>query len=400
MNKNDSSILEFSESLKICQVCNVGFAVNKFLLPLIDAQINEGHDVMVVCQYDEYVEDLKKIGYKVETLPITRSMNPIKHLLSIWSLYWFMRNEKFDLVHVHSPVASLLGRVSAWLCRVPLIVYTAHGFYFHDDMPKFKRNFFIALEKIAGKMTDLLFTQSKEDENTAITEGIISQQAVFTIGNGVDIDRFSPEKKTINKIRKEFNIPENAFLVGMIGRQVEEKGILELLDAAISLAKKNNDIFLIIVGSRLTSDHAKSVDEAILRTKKILGDRLILSGMREDIPNLLSEMDIFVLPSWREGMPRTIIEAMMMRLPVVATDIRGSREEVIHGVTGLLVPVRNPIALANAIDLIYKDRGLSSSMGIEGRKKAIKEYDEKQVVRMQLDIVKNFWLKQGRSSRK
>jgi glycosyltransferase involved in cell wall biosynthesis len=111
--------------------------------------------------------------------------------------------------------------------------------------------------------------------------------------------------------------------------------------------------------------------------------------MRSDIPQLLAAMDLFTLPSWREGMPRTIIEAMMMALPVVATDIRGSREEVVDGETGLLVPLRNPKALAKAIESLYKDREKSKTMGKASRNRALELYNEKKVIEKQLTIIQS-----------
>ena len=135
----------------------------------------------------------------------------------------------------------------------------------------------------------------------------------------------------------------------MIGRLVKEKGVLEFLEAAKLVSKKNSNIHFMLVGSRLESDHSQAVDDKIKTCKIDLGERLILTGLRNDIPELLSQMNAFCLPSWREGMPRTIIEAMAMQIPVIATDIRGSREEVVQNETGLLVPCKNPMALANAM---------------------------------------------------
>ena len=377
--------------MKVCQLCNVGFSLNKFLLPLVDAQMANGDEVVSVCADDEYVEEIRNDGYRVVTLPITRGMNPIKHLYSIWRLFLFMRKEQFDLVHVHTPVAALLGRIAAWLSRVPLIVYTAHGFYFHAGMSSKKRIFFVGLERLAGRVTDLLFTQSAEDAESAVNESILPAVRVFAIGNGVDVARFNP---TIllenNHIRKELAIPEDVFLVGMIGRQVEEKGIVELLESALALVGKYDDIYFIIIGDRLSSDHAIDVDEVVQQTKLLLGEKLLLPGMRADIPELLCAMDLFVLPSWREGMPRTIIEAMMMGLPVIATNIRGSREEVVDGVTGLLVPLRDPDALSKAIESLYNDREKGRSMGKAGRERALEFYDEKKVVEKQIHLIDRF----------
>ena len=177
----------------------------------------------------------------------------------------------------------------------------------------------------------------------------------------------------------------------MIGRQVEEKGILELLDAARVLVGKYDDISFIIVGDRLNSDHAEGVEAAINQTKAELGGKMILTGMRSDIPQLLSAMDVFTLPSWREGMPRTIIEAMMMGLPVVATNIRGSREEVVNDETGLLVPLRNARALIKAIGALYQDRENCIVMGRTGRNRALELYDEQKVVEKQIELIDRFW---------
>jgi glycosyltransferase involved in cell wall biosynthesis len=377
--------------LKICQLTNVGFALNKFLLPLIDVQLSNGDEVVAVCADDEYVSDLREAGYRVETLSITRGMNPLKHLHSIWVIFWFLRKEKFDLVHVHTPVAALLGRIAARLCGVPLVVYTAHGFYFHDEMSTTKRAFFVGLERFAGRWTSLLFTQSCEDAKVAVIEKIMPKDLVFVIGNGVDISKFNPRVGLVNnRIRSELEIAEDNFIVGMIGRQVKEKGILELLEAAQVLIEKYEDISFIIVGDRLNSDHAEGVEAAINKATALSRGRLILTGMRSDIPQLLAVMDLFTLPSWREGMPRTIIEAMMMALPVVATDIRGSREEVIDGETGLLVPLRNPKALTQAIELLYKDRKKSKKMGKASRKRALEIYNEKKVIEKQLTIINTF----------
>jgi glycosyltransferase involved in cell wall biosynthesis len=378
--------------LKVCQLSNVGFSLNKFLLPLVDAQMANGDEVIAVCADDEYVEGIRNNGYRVVTLPITRGMNPIKHLYSICVLFLFMRKEQFDLVHVHTPVAALLGRIAAWLSRVPLIVYTAHGFYFHEDMSSIKRSFFVGLERLAGRVTDLLFTQSSEDAETAVNEWILAADRVFAIGNGIDVARFNPTILSENShIRKELAIPEDVFLVGMIGRQVEEKGIVELLESARALVGTYDDIYFIIIGDRLSSDHANGVDEVVQQTKLLLGKKLLLPGMRADIPELLRAMDLFVLPSWREGMPRTIIEAMMMRLPVIATNIRGSREEVVDGVTGLLVPLRDPEALSKGIVSLYKDREKGKSMGKAGRERALELYDEQKVVEKQIQLIERFY---------
>ncbi len=370
--------------MKICQLCAVDFTLKKFLQPLIDGQTDIGNEVIAVCSDGEYVKGMQKDGYLIETIPINRSMHPLKHLKSIWNLYWYFRRESFDVVHVHTPVAALVGRIAAYLARVPLVVYTAHGFYFHDDMPFFKKFFHITLEKLAGGLTDLLFTQSAEDAVTAVNLKIMSRNHVFAIGNGVDVSRFQVPKIDL---RLSLGIPYDAFVLGMIGRLVEEKGVVEFLEAAMMVAANNPKVYFILVGDRLPSDHDSAVDIIIARAKKILDKRLVLTGLRDDIPDLLSAMDVFCLPSWREGMPRTIIEAMMMGLPVVATDIRGSREEVINEKTGLLVPVRKAKQLARAVNRCIDNPIWSQKLGKAGYQRALEFYDESKVVSLQIDLI-------------
>jgi glycosyltransferase involved in cell wall biosynthesis len=376
--------------MKICQLCAVDFTMRKFLLPLIDGQVAHGDDVVAVCSDGEYMQGMLDEGYQIHVVPISRSMNLIKHLRSIWKLYRFFRQEKFDIVHVHTPVAALVGRTAAFFARVPFVVYTAHGFYFHDEMPKTKRRIHVFLEKIAGKVTDLMFTQSKEDANTAKEKKIMPEECIYAIGNGVDVKMFDPANfRDRTMFRKSLNIPEDAYVIGMIGRQVEEKGIVEFFSAAKIIAEQSSDVYFLLVGDRLESDHANAVDIAKEDATSSIGNRLILTGMRSDIPELLSVMDLFTLPSWREGMPRTIIEAMMMGLPVVATDIRGSREEVVPEETGLLVPVRSSQNLASAYMRFVDNPSWGRELGEEGRKRAMELYDERKVVTFQIKLIED-----------
>ncbi len=373
--------------MKVCQLCAVDFTLETFLLPLIDAMAEEGFSVTAVCSDGAAISALNEQGYSIKTVSISRSLNPIKHIASIWNLYCLFRKEKFDLVHVHTPVAALLGRIAAYLARVPFIVYTAHGFYFHEDMPSVKRRIHVALERFAGRFTSLLFTQSAEDASVAVVENIMPKDKVFTIGNGVDIDRF---RQIADDVRPSLGIPEEAYVVGMVGRLVAEKGVVEFLEAAMLLAQQKTSVYFLLVGARLRSDHATAVDDAINDAIGVLGDRLIMTGLRQDIPELLSAMDLFCLPSWREGMPRTIIEAMMMGKPVVATNIRGCREEVVHGKTGLLVPVKSPELLASAIGQCFGDQQWAKVLGRNGCERALELYDERKVVKLQIELISHF----------
>lgn len=378
-------------ALKICQLCAVDFTLDKFLLPLVDGMAAQGWEVVSVCSDGPAIPRLRQGGYAIQTVAIPRSLNPFRLIGPTLHLYRLFRKERFDLLHAHTPVAALVGRIAARTAGVPLVVYTAHGFYFHDEMPRWKRRLFVEVERVGAWFTDLLFTQSREDAQTAVTEKLLSRERVLAIGNGVDPARFEPAARLPrDKVRAELGLPLEAPVIGMVGRLVAEKGIREFLAAAEMVAAEYPQAHFLLVGERLESDHADPVDDALAHAKIRLGARLILPGMRKDIPDLMGAMDVFCLPSYREGMPRTIIEAMMSGLPVVATDIRGSREEVVAGETGVLVPTRDSTALAAAFASLLKSPAETRAMGEAGRRRALELYDERKVVALQIDTIQRF----------
>lgn len=372
-------------SLKVCQLCAVDFTLKHFLTALVDGMRAQGWQVASVCSEGTFVPPLRAAGYTIHTLPISRGINPFKHLVSLLRLIRLFRAQRFDVLHVHTPIAALLGRIAGRLAGIPMIVYTAHGFYFHEHMRPIPRRIFETLEWIGGRVTDLLFTVSAEDALTAVHRGFAPSNLVVAIGNGVDTRRFTPrDGATRTRIRATFGIPANAITVGIVGRMVAEKGYAEYLAAAARITKSHPNVYFVCVGDRLPSDHAVGIEDELTRARALLGEHLVLTGLRSDIPDLLAAFDIFTLPSHREGMPITIIEAMMMALPVVATDIRGSREEVVSGQTGILVPVKNEIALAAALTRLIDDPATRKSMGSAGRARALALYDENVVVGRQI----------------
>lgn len=380
--------------MKILQVCAVDFTANNFLIPLVDFLRLKGHQVDIVCTKGEYAETIIKRGYKLIPCRISRNRNIISHIFSIIHLYFIIKKGKYDVVHTHTPVAGLVGRIAAWLAGTKLIFYTAHGFYFHEYMQPSRRKFHIRLEKFAGRFCDFIFVQSDEDRRTAIKEKIVPEMKVLAIGNGIDLKRFdpnriSPAEKQIYK--KQLNIAPQKKVVTIVGRLVKEKGYIEFFKAARLILNERPHTKFLVVGGALESEHDNSTS-SILSLIEGLGikDNVILLGFRQDVEELLNISNIFVLPSYREGMPRSIIEAMAMGLPVVATDIRGIREEVIDGDTGFLVPVGDEKTLAQNILTLLKNDELAINMGKMSRERALTKYSEEIVFLKQWQIYEAF----------
>lgn len=369
--------------MKICQLCTVDFTLAHFLLPLMRGLREAGHEVVGICADGPLLPAVRAGGFRIEAAPLVRSLAPLANAKALAALVRLFRRERFDLVHVHTPVAAAIGRVAARLADVPRIVYTAHGFIFHDRMAAVPRAACIAAEWIAGRLTDTLFTQAEEDAETARRLGLCRTGDVMAIGNGSDPAHFTPDPSgnVRARLRAALGTPADRIVVMMVGRLVAEKGYPELFTAMRAV-----DAELWCVCPRLASDHAASIDRALadVRADPALAARIRLLGYRNDVADLLRAADIFTLPSHREGMPRSVVEAMLTGLPVVATDIRGSREEVIPGETGLLVPVADPAAIAAALGRLAGDADLRGRMGASGLARARALYDEALVVRRQL----------------
>jgi len=373
--------------MKIAQLCAVDFTLYHFLLPLMRGMRDAGHEVVGIAGDGPFMDKVRAEGFRVEAIAIDRSFNVVRHLASARRLKALFRRERFDIVHVHTPVAALVGRWAAWRAGVPKIVYTAHGFYFHERMAWPKRAAFVALEWLGGRLTDVLFTQAEEDAATARRLGLIRGRIIQAIGNGVDPKHFHPPADPVarERLRQSLGVGEGRgtgrVVILMVGRLVAEKGYVELIEAM-----KSVDADLWVAGDRLPSDHADPVEPAIRAAERdpVLQLRVRFLGYRADVPDLMRAADIYALPSHREGMPRSVIEAMMSGLPVVGTDIRGTREEVVEGETGALVPVNDAAALASALNRLVNDSGLRAAWGAAGRARALALYREDLVIARQI----------------
>lgn len=376
--------------LRILQMCAVDFTARQFLLPLALALRDQGHRVDFSFAPGPYSSEIEAMGFRVHANPVARNLNVLRHAAATWRTWRLLRREGYDVVHVHTPIAALVGRLAARLAGVPVKIYTAHGFYFHDEMPPGKRALFVLLEKIGAACGDFIMTVSREDAQAAVELGIARPEQVEVIYNGVDTTHFDPDRfPAAERLRKraELGIPANAPVVGIVGRFVREKGHFELLHAMRTVADRLSEARLLVVGDVLPSDRDGIRTEFIRKAEELgLADRIILSGLVSDTAPWLALMDLFALPSYREGMPVSLLEAMAMALPAVATDIRGCREEVVEGETGWLVPARNSEELAQRLLRLLEAPDRARAMGETARKRVLHIFDLQRVVEHQLVI--------------
>ena len=366
--------------VKIAHGTTVDASLRFQLFNQLRAVQEAGFELTTISAEGPEVSALTAVGIQHVAVPMSRKITPLVDLVSLWRLYRTMRTERFSIVHTHTPKAGLLAQLAATLARTPVVVNTVHGFYFHENTPPLWRKFFVVLERIAALNSDIILSVNREDVQTAIREGICAPEKIKYIGEGIDVVRFDPDQvnpASVQMKRAELRLPEGAPVIGFVGRQVREKGLLDLFAAARLIRDQVPDAHFVFIGP---VDHAKA--DAVYPEEAdafAIADVSRFTGMRLDLPELYALMDVVVLPSYREGFGRALIEASAMRKPTVASDIRGCREAVADGRTGFLFPVGNAVEMAERIVTLVSDQGLAARMGREGRAMVLESYDERTV---------------------
>lgn len=368
--------------MKIAQVTNVDFSLRHFLLPLMRGARARGHEVVGICAEGPLLDLPRREGFRILPVPMARSLSPLAQARAFAALLAAFRAERFDLVHAHMPISGLLARAAARAAGVPRIAYTGHGFLFNQPGPWWRRALSLRLERLGGRITDVFLTVSEEEAADAHRLGI--HPRAVAVRNGRDPAVFRPDPAARAALRAELGAREGDCVVIAVSRLVRHKGHPELLRAMESAPP---NAVLWVVGERLPSDHGEDLEPHFARAAAALGPRLKRLGYRHDVARLLAAADVFALPSHFEGLPMSVIEAMLTGLPVVATDIRGPREQVVQGETGLLVPPAAVAPLAEAIARLAADPALRARMGAAGRARALERFTEAAVVARTLDLL-------------
>lgn len=372
-------------NIKVLVFCTVDLSIKVLLAAQIRALTEAGYDVHAACAEGKYVQSLRDDGLNIKVVKTLNRISPLANLHSLFEVYKLMRAERYDIVHVHTIGAAFTGRLAAWLARVPLIIYTFRGFAWWHDSPWWVKPFNLSIEWLCAPMTDFAFSQSEENLKRAIKHKVVDANRCLTIGNGVAIEEFldaqTDTPEAVAALRDELNLPFGSSVVGITCRLIKEKGIIEFFEASVKVSRVYPDAVFLVVGDALVSDGKLGIRQQLqeLIEKNNLAEKFFFTGFRTDATRLYKAMDIFVLPSYHEGMPRSIIEAMASGKPVVATDIAGCRDEVVKGETGLLVPPGDADALADAIMKLLADPTAARRMGEAGRRRAVEHFDERLV---------------------
>ena len=318
-------------------------------------------------------------AYAVE---MPRRITPLRDCVAILQLARLIRHIHPQIVYASTPKAGVLGMIAAWLAGTPIRIYGVLGLPFMTATGY--RQFLLTWsEKVACKLAQQVFSVSQSVREIIVTNGICPVEKVKILGNGsvngVDAaGRFNPGQLTLNRnrAREIFHIPAEASVVGFIGRRVRDKGIIELAAAWEQIREAYPDAYLLVAGPPELQDPVPAATERFLQHDP----RVRVTGFVEDILLAYATMDIFVLPTYREGFPVSLLEAAALELPAVATRVPGCVDAIVDGITGTLVPAFDDGALAAAIGRYLDQPELRIQHGRAARERAMREFRPEPIV--------------------
>jgi glycosyltransferase involved in cell wall biosynthesis len=278
-----------------------------------------------------------------------------------------------------------LGRIAGRLARVPLVVNTQHGLYAQPSDRWQRRVPVYVAERLAAAASHVELVQNEEDVHTLVHTLRVPRRKVRLLGNGIDLQRFAPERVDTadrERVRSQWGVAHHEVVFGTVGRLVAEKGIAELVEAAGRLRATGLPVRFVVVGP-LDIDKGDALPPDFV--DRAVADGVVFTGRRDDMPQCYAGFDVFVSASWREGFPRAAMEAAAMGLPTIATDIRGNRQVVVDGVTGLMVPVRSAPQIATACEHLARDPDARRVMGAAAARRALEEFGDQRVIERTLD---------------
>ncbi len=333
----------------------------KYVLDLAK-NVQKELDVTVACGGNgRLLKELRKCRVRTVVFPmLIRAINPIADIVCFFQLWLFLRKNKFDVIHINSTKAEILGIIAARLAKVPKIVFTAHGFVFNEPMPAWKKRFYIGIERFVHRWSHNIIAVSEFDRKTAIDNGIAPAEKITVIYNGIDGSRVKPGM-TKNDKKNGQNI-RNLITIGSVANFYKTKGLEYLIRAVPLILERYPESRFSLVGD---GPERKNIEKIIKELN--IGGAIELTGEKENAAEAISEFDIFILPSVKEGFPYVILEAMSAGIPIIASEV-GGIPEILKNV-GALIPPKNPEAIAEAVCYLIENPHVAALMAANAGKK-------------------------------
>jgi len=344
---------------------------------------NKGFDVTVLSpkgRKGEW-EVPRPEGIAFIEVPMKQEIAPLRDLASLWRLWRAMRALRPTVSNVGTPKAGFLGGCAAWLNRVPCRFYTLHGLRF-ETTKGLKRRILIYAERLACRFAHRVICVSQSVREKAVASGLTSRERTVVLGsgscNGVDVLRFAATPEMMRRaaeLRRQLGIPVRAPVVAFVGRLTRDKGIPELMEAFLQLGNRFPDLRLLLVGCFQDGDPLPVDTRRCVETHP----HVIFGGAVQDTAPYYAIADVLVLPSHREGLPTVVLEAQAAGKPVIGASATGIVDVVVDGETGLLFPVGDVPALAEAMARLITDKGLANKLGLAGQEQVKRKFRQERI---------------------
>lgn len=372
--------------MKAAFLSHVDINLYLFRLSWMKALIEKNYKVYAIIPKGKYFKEFQQHNiHPIEYESNRGNLNPVSDTIHCWQLYKIFTREHFNILHTFTFKPNVYGTIMGKIAGIPTIINHITGLGIVYTLKGFKMTLLRWISNvfyfISFRFTNIIVFQNEDDYNV-LRPLIPKRKPVFFIkGTGVNTDYFSPENVDLKKVsflKDKFKISSDNIVVTIIARLLWSKGIREFLDASKILSAQYSNLKFLIVGW-LDKENPDGIDENVIEQNK--NNNVLFTGEISDIRELLYLTDVYVLPSYREGIPRTVLEAMAMCKPIITTNAPGCKETVEEGLNGFLIPRRNHHVLAEKLEKLIQDTGLRNRMGIESRKKVEREFSDKMVIK-------------------
>ncbi|PRA28244.1 glycosyltransferase family 4 protein [Pseudomonas poae] len=380
--------------LRVARVSTVPF----FVLTQLSSQLHTLHalgtEITVIASDDEFASQMAALE-EVAFMPIniSRNISPLNDVISLMKLFRAFRSAKFDVVHSTTPKAGLLCAIAAFFAGAPIRIHTFTGQPW-VTMSGFKRLILKNCDRLIGILNTHSYTDSDSQRQFLIDHKIVRPRGISVLGSGslagVDLNRFRRSNYSgddILALKDQLGIPKDSKVILFVGRITQDKGIRELVTAFQQIASNDASVHLLLVGP--FEDNGQAILDSVSGSEA--NRRIHSIGYSDEPEKYMAIADLLCLPSYREGFGTVVIEAGAMGLPTVGTDIYGLSDAVLNGVTGVLVPARDTLALEKALVNLLNDDNARLRMGAHATERACSEFDSVKCATLLLDDYKRLF---------
>ena len=364
--------------VRVLHVCTIALTARVFIAPLARYLRHRGYEVAIACSTEAQTDAPDELpcrevpGALIYHVPIARTVSPVQDVVAVLKLWWLIRRLRPHIVHTQTSKAGVVGRLAARLASVPIVIHTAHAFPFHSHLPPAVRWCYVAIERWMARFTDLIIVDTESVRADGLREHVVNApEKLVTVSMGLDLQKFSPSKLGPGTLRAALGVNPLSLVVGTVARLVPDKGLDCFLEMAAHILAVRRDVQFLIVGEG-------PIRAALEQRADELGvaPHISFLGHRDDIPDLMEAMDVFVLPTKREGFGVVFAEAMAMEKATVGSFIGPVAEVVEDGVTGYLVPPDDAQGFAKRVLGLLADENKRRGFGVAGRQRVERYFNE------------------------